>query len=142
MVQQRTYVSVYSPAGRGWCNNLAPSRHNALERLSTRAARIILKERSLSHDHLLRQLSWMSLNARSNMYIVTFEFKCVHNNAPDLFKEYFVKTSHNYSTRRNGLEIFVPKVSTELQRKAFTFSQLKFVRIYNRAWKKPNLFNF
>lgn len=56
------------------------------------------------------------------MYIVTFECKCVHNNAPDLFKEYFVKTSHNYSTRRTGLEIYVPKVSTELQRKAFTFS--------------------
>ena len=66
-------------------NNLAPSRYNALERLQTRAARIILKESSLSHEHLLRQLSWMSLKARSNMHIVTFVFKCVYNNAPDQY---------------------------------------------------------
>jgi len=25
--------------------------------------------------------------------------KCVNNNAPDLLKEYFVKTLHNYSTK-------------------------------------------
>ena len=98
-------------------NNLAASRYNALERLQTRAARIILKESSLSHEHLLRQLSWMSLKARSNMHIVTFVFKCVRNNAPDLFMDYFVKTSHNYSTRRNGLDILVPKVSTETAKK-------------------------
>lgn len=30
-----------------------------------------------------------------------------------LIKDYFVKTSHNYSTRRKGLDIFVPKVSTQ-----------------------------
>ena len=42
---------------------------------------------------------------------------CLHNNAPDLFKEYFVKTSHNYSTRRNGLDILVPNVSTESAKK-------------------------
>ena len=33
--------------------------------------------------------------------------------APNLFKEYFFKTSHNYSTRPNGVDIIVPKVSTE-----------------------------
>ena len=51
------------------------------------------------------------------MHIVTFVFKCVHNNAPDLFKEYFVKTSHDHFTRRNGLDILVPKVSTETAKK-------------------------
>ena len=30
-----------------------------------------------------------------------------------LIKDYFVKTSHNYSTRRKGLEFFFPKVSTQ-----------------------------
>ena len=59
----------------------------------------------------------MSLKARCNMHIVTFVFKCVHNNAPDLFKECFVKTSHNYSARHNGLDIVVPKVSTETTKK-------------------------
>jgi len=98
-------------------NNLTPSRYRALERLQTRAARIILKDSSLSHEHLLRQLSWMSLKARCNTHIVTFVFKCVRNIAPDLFKDYFVKTSHDYFTRRKGLNIFIPKVSTESAKK-------------------------
>ena len=53
--------------------------------------------------------------------IVTFVFKCVHNIAPDLFKEYFVRTFHNYSIRRNGLDIFVSKVSTESAKKGCYF---------------------
>ena len=53
-------------------------------------------------------------------HIVTFGFKCVHNIAPDLFMEYFVKTSHN-STRRNALDIFVLKVSTESAKKGRYF---------------------
>ena len=55
------------------------------------------------------------------MHIVAFVFRCVHNIAPDLFKEYFVRTFHNYSTRRNGLDIFVPKVSTESAKKGCYF---------------------
>ena len=58
-----------------------------------------------------------SLKARYNMHIVTFVVKCVNNNAPDLFKEYFVKTSLSYYTGRNGLNIIVPKVSTETAKK-------------------------
>ena len=54
-----------------YCDS-APSRYNALERLQTRAVRIILKESRLSHEHLLRPFSWMSLKARSIMHIVTF----------------------------------------------------------------------
>ena len=42
---------------------------------------------------------------------------CPQHYAPDLFKEYFVKTSHNYSTRCNGLDMLVPKVSTETAKK-------------------------
>ena len=63
----------------------------------------------------------MSLKARSNMHIVTFELKCVNYSAPALFKEYFVKTSHNYSTRPTGFHIFVPKVSTETAKKGCYF---------------------
>ena len=63
----------------------------------------------------------MSLKARCNMHIVTSVFKCVQNNALDLFKEYFVKTLHNYSTRHNGLDIIVPKVSTESVKKGCYF---------------------
>ena len=48
------------------------------------------------------------------MHNLTFVFKCLHNIASDLFKSYFIYSSHVYSTRRNGLDIFIPKVRTEL----------------------------
>ena len=47
------------------------------------------------------------------MHNLTFVFKCLHNIAPDLFKNYFIRSSHVYSTRRNGLDILIPKVRTE-----------------------------
>ena len=56
------------------------------------------------------------------MHILTSVFKCVHNKAPDVFKEYFVKSSHNYFTRRNGLDLLVPTVHTESAKKGFFHS--------------------
>ena len=32
----------------------------------------------------------------------------LHNSAPDLFKSYFIRSSHVYSTRCNGLDILIP----------------------------------
>ena len=49
-------------------NNLAPSRINSLERLQTRAARVVLEDSNLSHHQPLCQLSWKSLKARSTMH--------------------------------------------------------------------------
>ena len=51
------------------------------------------------------------------MHNLTFVFKCLHNIAPDLFKNYFIYSSHVYSTRRNGLDILIPKVRTESAKK-------------------------
>ena len=51
------------------------------------------------------------------MHNLNFVFKCLHNIAPDLFKSYFIKSSHVYSTRCNGLDIFIPKVYTESAKK-------------------------
>ena len=51
------------------------------------------------------------------MHNLTFVFKCLHNIAPDLFKSYFIKSSHVYYTRCNGLDIFIPKVHTESAKK-------------------------
>ena len=51
------------------------------------------------------------------MHNLTFVFKCLHNIAPDLFKSYFIRSSHVYSTRRNGLVILIPKVRTESAKK-------------------------
>lgn len=57
----------------------------------------------------------MSLKARSTMHFV---FKCVHNNAPDLFKEDFVKSSDNYSvytaTAKKGCYYFGAHVFNNL----------------------------
>ena len=52
------------------------------------------------------------------MHILTLVFKCVNNSAPDLFRDYFIKLSHNYSARRNGLDLLIPKVCTESAKKA------------------------
>ena len=46
------------------------------------------------------------------MHNLTFVFKCFHHIAPDLFKSYFIKSLHVYSTWRNGLDILIPKVHT------------------------------
>ena len=47
------------------------------------------------------------------MHNLTFVFKCLHNIAPDLFKSYFIRSSHVYSTRLNGLDILIRKVLAE-----------------------------
>ena len=98
-------------------NNLAPSRYSTLERLQTRATRIVLKDSNLTHHQLLCQLSWKSLNTHSTIHHLTFVFKCLHNIAPDLVKSYVNRSSHVYSTRRNGLDILIPKVRTETAKK-------------------------
>ena len=47
------------------------------------------------------------------MHNLSFVKKSLHYIAPDLFKSYFIKSSDVYSTRRNGLDILIPKVRTE-----------------------------
>ena len=37
--------------------------------------------------------------------------------SPDLFKSYFIRSLHIHSTRRNGLDILIPKVCTETAKK-------------------------
>ena len=103
-------------------NNLVPSRYNTLERLQTRTAGIVLKENKLGHDHLLRPIGWMSLKSRSAMHNVTFVFKCVHKNAPGLFRDYFIKSSHNHYTRRNGLDLLIPNLRTESAKEGCLYS--------------------
>ena len=104
---ERVYISVILPkldyCDFAW-NNLASSRYNTLKQLQTRAARIVLKESNLSHDQLLCEFSWKSIKARCTMPKVIFVFKCrLHSIAPDLFRDYFIRSSHNYNTRRNGV---------------------------------------
>jgi len=41
----------------------------------------------------------------------------LHNVAPEPFKSYFIRSSHFYSTRCNGLDILIPKVRTQSAKK-------------------------
>ena len=50
------------------------------------------------------------------MLNLTFVFKCLHSIALYLFKSYFITYSHIYSSRRNGLDISIPKSVQNLQR--------------------------
>lgn len=77
------------------------------------------------------------------MHISTFVFKCVNNIAPEMFKEYFVKLSHNYFTRRNGLDLLVPIVHTESARKGCFYSGAQAVSIiYHQTWKNLNPYEY
>lgn len=50
-------------------------------------------------------------NCLKNTQSVNPLFKYAHDNAPDLFREYFIKSSH-------GLDLLIPKVRTKSQDKA------------------------
>ena len=56
------------------------------------------------------------------MHNLTYVYKCLQNIAPDLIKSYFIKSSDVYSIRGNGLDILIPKVSTESAKKGTFYS--------------------
>ena len=84
-------------------NNVSDTRYNHLERLQTRAARIILKEWNISHDESLKHLGWKSLRLRITMLRNIFVFRCSNCNFSDLFNKYFIKTCHMHFTRGNDV---------------------------------------
>ena len=86
-------------------NNLASSRLDRLERLQIRAARIILKEQDLSHEQLLQQLGWKTLNSRCIIHRLVFVFKCLNFEGPKFFHDYYSISYHPYATRRNGIDV-------------------------------------
>ena len=81
-------------------NNLAPSDLRKLERLQTRAAKIVLKEQSLSDEQLLQQMGWKTLYSRCMKHRLTFVFR--------IFKNYHSISGHSQATRRNGIDTIVP----------------------------------
>ena len=123
-VAEKVYKSMILPK-LDYCdflwNWLTPSKYNTLERLQTRAARIILKKND-GHEELLEQLGWKSLQSRCIMHRVIFVFECINSIGPEVFNQYFVKFSYAYNTRRNNLDILLPKVKTEAAKKGCFYS--------------------
>ena len=58
-------------------NNLSDTKYNQLERLQTRAARVVLKDSSHSDIEVKNQLGWKSLSSRSTTHRIIFVFKCL-----------------------------------------------------------------
>ena len=53
----------------------------------------------------------------STLHRVYFVFKCLNCNGPEFFRQYFTKSSHCHYTRRNGLDLILPKVNIEIAKK-------------------------
>ncbi len=70
----------------------------------------------------MSQLSWKSLKACYSIRAATFVFKCINGIGQDLFLDYFTKLSHSYNTRRNSLDLILPKVKTESAKKSCFYS--------------------
>ena len=56
------------------------------------------------------------------MHRVIFVFKCTNSIGPDVFDQYFVKSSHAYNMRRSNLDILLPKVRKEAAKKGCFYS--------------------
>ena len=50
------------------------------------------------------------------MYLV-FVFKCLNFEGPNFFHDYYSISYHPYATRRNGIDVTLPKVRTEVAKK-------------------------
>ena len=95
-------------------NNLSDTKYNQLERVQTRAARVVQKDSSHSDIEVKNQLGWKSLFSRSTTHRIIFVFKCLNCNVSKLFTDYFVQMNHAYQTRRNRVDLIAPKISTEI----------------------------
>ena len=112
------------------CSILMPSQHVVMPHLI-----YIFFDRAPNHPTRPAPGRKISMNFHCldcNFQISFVTFKCVHNNAPDLYKEYFVKKLCNYSTRCNHC----PKCFFWNCKERLLFFQS------HRVWKKPNLFEF
>ena len=60
---------------------------------------------------------WLNLTFEAPLSYAQFKFvfKSLHNIALYLFKSYFINYSHIYSSRRNGLDISIPKCIQNLK---------------------------
>ena len=57
------------------------------------------------------------LNSRCIIHRLVFVFKCLKFEGPKFFQDYYSISYHPYATRRNGIDVTLPKVRTEVAKK-------------------------
>ena len=119
-------------------NNLVSSQLERIERMQARAAKLVLLNDS--SEIALRQLEWLSLSDRRKLHTAVFTFKCLHCTLPAFLVDYFSVVNHCYSTRRNGCNLVVPKIRTEVAKKSLYFTGAKeFIALPNELETKLKL---
>ena len=59
------------------------------------------------------------------MHTVYSTFKCLKGPAPVFLKDYFTVSQSRYNTRRNGTDLVLPRVRTEIAKRLFYFNGAK-----------------
>ena len=102
--------------------SMSETNRKKLERLETRATKIIFGARHQQH-RMFRSFANMQ-----NIQCADFVFRCLNKTAPDVFHEHFQKVDHQKATRGNGKNLKIPKVKTESAKRGFYFYGVK---VYN-----------
>ena len=107
-----------------------------VERLQRRAARIVYSSiaAELSTDEIITKLGWEPLTKRREAHVVSLVRKCINNDVPNYFKNYFKLRNfyiHNYNTR-SRTNLFLEKVNLKCTQQSFFY---KGARIFNNLNK-------
>ena len=62
-----------------------------------------------------------SVNETRNRSCVHEVFKCLNGVAPKAFQDYFKRVAHAKCTRANNMNIALPKIRTESEKKTFAY---------------------
>ena len=94
---------------------------NKLQSIQNRAHKIVYGEMA-NHNQ------WPNISDICSERITYDVHKILHNNAPEIYDEFFTMFDHQINTRGNGQKLKLPKVRSENGRKMFAFVGAK---IYN-----------
>ena len=103
-------------------SNIGTKISDKLDRAQRRAAKIVLKTRDADAE---KNLKWLPLSIRRDMHTVYSTFKCLKGPAPVFLKDYFTVSQSRYNTRRNGTDLVLPRVRTEIAKRSFYFNGAK-----------------
>eukprot|EP00795_Rhopilema_esculentum_P014071 gene14071-5057_t len=87
-----------------------------------KALKIFLGEQHNNHR------AWRSFASMRSIQCADFVFKCLNGTAPDVFPNYFTKLKHGEATRRNDIDLRMPKVKLESSKRGIFYNG---VEIFN-----------
>ena len=126
--------------------NCAESRLNKLQKLQTRAARIVT---SSSYDApteaLIKEVNWPTMKDMIRSETATVVHRSVNYIAPDYLSYLFIRNSNRniISLRNADTDLLVPFMKTSNGQKAFSFSGAKIWNELSREAKQaPYLSSF